>query len=209
MVRNGLAVLALSAVLLVVVPAEPAPTASPPSSQTPEADPQVYLPLIRRDAPPQVIELVFTFSEVVQPAGDPRELAVAFHSLTCIDARGNGVCELRFGTPEANERQGEGWFENQVDPGVGSFQWAGGPSGQARLEVEVPGSTEGLLLHVLSAKDGLWMDVTADGELAATLRVDAYWHSGYVPHGPPVPEVRPDGEPTWAAGRCSTVVGQR
>ncbi|MFQ5822213.1 MAG: GxGYxYP domain-containing protein, partial [Candidatus Heimdallarchaeota archaeon] len=45
------------------------------------------------------------------------------------------------------------------------------------------------------------MSVTIDGQLAASLRVDAYWHSGYVPIGTPISEPAQDAEPEWIESR--------
>lgn len=172
-------------------------TATPTS--TPAS--RVCLPLVLKTAAPHVAQVVFEFSQVVQPEGDTRELAVAFHSIDFIDARAETISTLTFGTPEANALQGEGWFENETDPQVGPFQWAGGPAKQATMQLAIPQGTEGLLLDINSIVDGMWMDVTVDGQLAANLRADAYWHSGYVPIGVAIPEPAPDEEPQWTEGR--------
>jgi ligand-binding sensor domain-containing protein len=196
------------------------PTSTPTATHTPTATPtgtpaaRVYLPLILRTAAPHVAQVVFEFSEVVKPEGDTRELAVAFHSITFLDADAKSLGELVFGTPEANALQEEGWYGNEVWPddewpyNIGSFQWAGGPSKRASMRLPIPGGTEGLLLHITSIVDGMWMDVKVDGQLAVTLRVDGYWyegsqwwHSGYVPLGEAVPAPIPAGEPEWVGGR--------
>ena len=146
-------------------------------------------------------QFVFEFSGTVTTADDTRERAVAFHSITFIDSIAQPISEIVFGTAEANALQGEGWFENEVSVDVGSFQWAGGATKQASMQLSIPQGTEGLLLKITSVKDSLWMDVKIHGELAATLRVDAYWHSGYVPIGEPAPEPTPTAEPEWIVGR--------
>ena len=125
-------------------------------------------------------QLVFEFSEVVRPGADSRELAVAFHKITYIDAGGHSLGELVFGTAAANNLQQGGWFGNETWSGIGSFQWAGGPAKTASMQLSIPQGAEGLLLKISSIKDNLWMNVKIDGELAARLRVDADWHSGYV-----------------------------
>lgn len=162
------------------------------------------LPMVQAET----AQVVFEFSEVVKPSGDPRELAVAFHSINFLDADANSIGLLVFGTPEANALQEESWFENEEWPGIGSFQWAGGLSKRASMRLQIPQDTEGLLLNITSAVDGMWMNVTVDGELAATLRVDAYWpwgsqywHSGYVPVEQIASVPAPAEEPEWIEGR--------
>lgn len=110
--------------------------------------------------------------------GDSRERAVAFHSLTFIDSIAHPISEIIFGPAEANALQGSGWFQNQTSAEIGPFQWAGGAAKQASMQLTIPEGTEGLLLKMTSVKDSLWMNVKIEGELAVTLRVDAYWHSG-------------------------------
>ena len=140
--------------------------------------------------------------------GDERDLAVVFHSINFLTADGDSLGVLLFGTPEANALQGEGWFGNEEWPDVGSFQWAGGSSKKARIRIPIPEGTEGLLLNITSIVDGLWMNVTIDGQLAAILRVDAYWywgdrywHSSYVPVGETPPAPVSTAEPEWIEGR--------
>jgi len=147
------------------------------------------------------VQVVFEFSEVMKPAGDIREVAVAFHSISFLDAAANSIGELLFGTPEANKLQEEGWYGNEERPGIGSFQWAGGTPKKAAMQLLMPEETEGLLLNITSITDGIWMNVTVDGKPVATLRVDAYWHSAYVPVAdtPIIPRV---GEPEWVEGHC-------
>jgi hypothetical protein len=154
--------------------------------------------------------VVFEFSEVVQPEGDTRELAVAFHSIDFIDAYAETISTLTFGTPEANALQGEGWFENETDPPVGSFQWAGGPAKRATLQLAIPQGTEGLLLNITSIQNGMWMTVTVGALPAAVLQVDGYfysgqqryWHAGYVPLGEAVPAPTSTAQPQWIGGRA-------
>lgn len=156
----------------------------------------------------ETADVVFEFSEVVRPEGDDRDLAVAFHSVNFLEADGDSIGSLLFGTPDANALQGEGWFGNEEWPDIGSFQWAGGSSKRASMQLPIPEGTEGLLLNITSIVDGLWMNVTVDGRLAATLRVDAYWywgdqywHSGYVPVEETPPAATPTVEPEWVEGR--------
>ena len=160
-----------------------------------------YLPLVSRPALPRDVEITFTFSQVVQPGEDQRHLAVAFHAIHFIDAAANTLDTLTFGTPQSNAQQGAGWYGNEHWPDVGSFQWAGGPDQRASLTLTLPAHSEGLLLHINAAVDGLWMDVRVDGELAASLRADACWHLGYVPVTPMAPVVPPTAQPVWATGR--------
>jgi len=162
------------------------------------------VPVAKADA----VQVVFEFSEVVKPEGDDRDLAVAFHSVNFLEADGDSIGTLLFGTPEANALQGEGWFGNEEWPDIGSFQWAGGSSKRASMQLPIPEGTEGLLFNITSIVDGLWMNVTVDGQLAATLRVDAYWywgdqywHSGYVPVGETPPAPTPGVEPEWVERR--------
>ncbi|MFH0756324.1 MAG: T9SS type A sorting domain-containing protein [Bacteroidota bacterium] len=146
-------------------------------------------------------QVVFEFSEVMVVEGDSRELAVAFHSITFIDSIGHPIGEIIFGTAEANDLQDEGWFKNEVSTDGEAFQWAGGTSKQAKIQLTVPAGTEGLILKIISVKDSLWMNVRIDEEPATTLRADANWHQGYVPVGENVPEPKPDTEPEWIEGR--------
>lgn len=145
--------------------------------------------------------VLFEFSEVVQPEGEARELAVAFHALHVLDADGDLLETVLFGTPEANTLQGEGWYGNEASPSVGSFQWAGGATRQASMQLLLPDQADGLLLNVTSVVDSLWMNVTVDGHPTVTLRIDAYWHSGYVPVAEAPSTPPPVGDPTWTEGR--------
>jgi len=146
-------------------------------------------------------QFTFEFSETVSVSGNQRHLAVAFHSVTFIDAIGHSLGEVQFGTAEANAKQGIGWYPNETTANPGTFQWAGGAAKKAELQQMLPRGTEGLLFNIMSAQDSLWMEVKIDGKLAATLRVDAYWHQGYVPVSAPVPEPKPVTEPQWTEGR--------
>lgn len=145
-------------------------------------------------------QVVFEFSKVVVPADDPRELAVAFHSITYIDSIGHALGELTFGTSEANNLQQEGWFGNEIWADFGPFQWAGGSAKKASMQLPISVGTEGLLLKIRSVEDSLWTRVTIDGQLAASLRVDAYWHTGYVPIGTPISEPAPAAAAEWIEG---------
>jgi hypothetical protein len=147
------------------------------------------------------VELTFEFSEVVQPGGDHRHLAVAFHAIQPIDRLANTLDTLTFGTSQANAQQGDGWYGNEHWPDVGPFQWGGGTVKRATVRLTLPAGTEGLLLHINAVVDGLWMDVRVDGQQAASLLVDAYWHLGYVPVTAMAPVVPPTAEPVWTAGR--------
>jgi len=163
------------------------PSASPPMpTPSPAATPSTV---------PPGSEVVFEFSAV-----DARGRAVAFHSIDLIDAEANTLGTLELGTPETDARQGEGWLETDTSPQVGAFQWAGGPDGRATLRLDLPDGTEGLLLHVNSVQNGLWMTVTVGSEPAAMLRTDDYWHLGYVPLGEATPALTPDAEPEWLEG---------
>jgi hypothetical protein len=63
--------------------------------------------------------IIFQFSATTTLNG--RELAVAFHSATFIDAQADPLAQIEFGTSEANNLQGEGWYENEQYSGVGGF----------------------------------------------------------------------------------------
>ncbi|MFZ5519211.1 MAG: YCF48-related protein [Candidatus Zhuqueibacterota bacterium] len=146
-------------------------------------------------------QIVFEFSATVKPTGESRELAVAFHSITFIDAIGHSLGEFIFGLDETNSLQRGGWFQNEVDQEIGSFQWSGGSQKKAEIQLMTPYGTEGILLGIKSVKDNLWMNVKIDGELSAALRVDKYWHQGYVPVGEAIPESKPTTEPVWIDGQ--------
>jgi hypothetical protein len=146
-------------------------------------------------------DVVFEFSEVVKPSNDTRELAVAFHSLNFLDADANSTGELLFGTPEANTLQEEGWFDNEEWPGVGTFQWAGGSSKKASMQLSIPEGTEGLLLNITSIVDSMRMNVTIGEELVAKLQVYEYWHPEYVPVEEVAHDPTPEEEPEWVEGR--------
>jgi len=145
-------------------------------------------------------EVIFEFSEVSSSPEDIRQRAVAFHSITFIDSVAYPISEIVFGTTEANNLQISGWFGNEASSEVGSMQWAGGTTKQAGLNIAIPVHAEGFLLKILSVKDSLWMNVTIDGEQIAKLRVDAFWHSGFVPVGDHQPESIPASEPAWPDG---------
>jgi len=147
-------------------------------------------------APPvPEVPVVFEFSEVVIPStGDPRPLAVAFHSISYLDGDRNTIRELLFGTPEANALQEEGWYGNEEWPGVGPFQWAGGSSKRASMRLPIPEGTERLLLKINSIVEGMWMDVMVDGELVERLGLCVGWHLGYVPIGEAPQTATPAGE---------------
>jgi hypothetical protein len=203
MLRKALYFLELAALVLTI----PASTlAARPAGWSAQA--VVYLPIIARPAPPRAIDMTFQFSATLQPQGDTRQLAVAFHSVQYIDARARTLGELTFGTPEANALQGEGWFGNETDPEVGTLQWAGGPAKRATMRLAIPQGTEGLLLHITPIQNATWMTVTVDSQVTATLRVDGflpsgdpYWHDGYVPVTAPVPEPSGSDGPQWTQGR--------
>jgi hypothetical protein len=176
-------------VLILLMACAPAPhTPTPVPSVTPEVSP----------TPAAVQEALVGF-ELSEVASSGK--AVGFHSITFIDRDGHSTGELTFGTPEVDDLLEDGWLETEESPGIGTIRWAGGPSGIATMRLAIPERTEGLLLNVTSIVDGIWMNVTVDGELAATLLVDAYWHSGYAPIAEAVPESMPDVQPEWIEGR--------
>jgi len=141
------------------------------------------------------VPIVFEFSEVVVPAGsDRRNLAVAFHSIRYLDADGNTIEELIFGTSEANTLQEEGWFGNEEWSDVGPVQWTGGPSKKASMRLRIPEDTVRLQLKVNPIVEGMWMDVTVDGELVERLGLCVGWHLGYVPIGEAPQTATPAGE---------------
>ena len=172
----------------------------PAAALVPATEHMVHMPLVARAAPPIVLDLTFEFSEVVSRRGGERLVAVAFRTLVAIDAAGRSRHTLSFGTPEAVALQGDGWYGPDMLPNVGTWQWAGGSDKRATMQLTVPGDTEGVLLDVAGVKDGLWMDVTAGDAISATLRVDQYWHSGYVPIGKRIVEPTPDASPQWSEG---------
>lgn len=141
---------------------------------------------------PRIIEIEFNFSETVPDAG--RDVAIAFRSITYIDAQARPLGHIEFATSDAHGIQGTGWYGDDAD----GFQWSGAA---AHLSVPVPVDTEGLLLTVRGVVDGIWADVTVDGYPATPLRVDAYWHDAYLPVIDAVPEVLPEAGPTWYEDR--------
>ena len=162
---------------------------------------RVCLPTVMKSAAGSTVELVFEFSQVQRPGQDRRELAVAFHSIAFLDAEARAMGELVLGTPQANALQGEGWWGNEQQPGVGPFQWAGSAARHAVLRLPIPLGCGGLLLHINSIADGMWMTVRLDGAAVARLPVDAYWHDGYVPVGATAFSTAPGTPPQWTAGR--------
>ena len=145
--------------------------------------------------------ITFEFSDVIISEDDARARAAAFHSITFIDSRLTPIDSIVVGTSKANSLQGAGWFENESYPGIGSFQWAGTEAKQADIRLTLPIGTQALLLKIKSAQDSLWMKVRIDGELAAILRVDAFWHLGYVSIEEVTPEPVSDAGPVWTEGR--------
>lgn len=154
-----------------------------------------------RAAPAEISRVVFEFSDTTATAEDPRLLAVAFQSVTFIDSDGRPTGELTFGTSAANELQEDGWFGDESSPAVGAFQWAGGPSATASMQLQIPRGTEGLLFRTRAVVDGTWVTVSVDGALSATLRVGAYWTSGYAPLGEAPPWAARVAAPQWSDGR--------
>ncbi len=214
MLRKAFWILALGALLLTPPGSALAPQPTARSAGMNADGAAIYLPFIARPAAPITVDLTFQFSQTVQPQGDTRQLAVAFHAVEYIDAGARTLGELTFGTPEANAAQGQGWFANEVWPDatgaepVGPFQWAGGAQRRATVRLSVPGNTEGLLFDLTSVVDGMWMDVSVDGQLAASVLVDAFyhwgaqdWHQAYVPLAAATPEAEDPGQPLWTEGR--------
>lgn len=144
--------------------------------------------------------IIFNFSKTVQPGSDTRELAVAFHSMIYIDSNGNELGKIYFGTSEANAIQAEGWFNNESLAELGTFQWAGGSEKKARITVVLPSNCEGLILKISSIEDDLQMTVTVNEDTTSILRVDTYWHSGYVPLSNVIEEPASTDEPEWTPG---------
>jgi len=147
------------------------------------------------------INVVFEFSKTVSTEQDTREKAVAFHSISFIDSIGNSLGELTFGTEEANELQGSGWFENEISETEGTYQYAGGSTKTADMQLIIPDGTEGLLFYIYGAQDSLWMTVKINGDTSTVLRVDAYWHEGYAPYGSVRIEPLSTETPLWQEGR--------
>lgn len=204
----GLLLISLGIILLVFIPN------STPSILEGENTDLIYLPMVSKGIPPVVAEVAFEFSDVVTSQDDNRELAVAFRGISFINYNGETIGELVFGTSEANQLQGDGWYENQVWPedgwpeDIGTYQWAGGQEKRATMQLPVPANTTGLLLHVTSVVDEMEMDVLIDGQLLAKRRVDGYWtwgsqywHSVYIPLIKVNPYPIPDDEPIWTPGR--------
>ena len=144
--------------------------------------------------------LEFVFSETMVRSTDKKQLAVAFHSLVFLDGDDHVIGERLFDAAAANMTLGNGWHTVEQDPDAGSIRWGGAAGLTADLQLDVPAEAKSLLLNVLGIKDSLIMDVLLDGAPKATLRVDAYWHSGYVPLGG-ITEYALAAEPVLTAGR--------
>jgi hypothetical protein len=145
------------------------------------------------------LQLSFEFSGTVNHSAENR--AVAFHSITFIDSLAHPTAEIIFGTSETNLLQGGGWFTNNISSVVGTYQWAGGTNAQADMQIVIPPASEGMLLKITSVADSLWMTVRINNLVVGTLRVDSYWHSGYVAVGTAVPEPASGVGPVWSPGR--------
>jgi len=162
----------------------------------------MYFPFVARTGSrARPVDVVFEFSQTLKPVQDPRDLAVAFHSIQYINAAADVLGTLTFGTAEANALQGSGWYGNETDPNVGPFQWAGSAEKRASVRLPLPPGVEGLLLHITSIVDGLSMQVWVDGALQIAPRVEARWHQAYVPVGPPPAAEAPASAPKWIDGR--------
>jgi hypothetical protein len=164
----------------------------------------VFLPIVKNDwvwDPDDLRPVVFRFSQVVSPLPDTRQLAVAFHSVTFLDPADNTIGTLFFGTSRTNQLQEQGWFGNETWSGVGSFQWAGGEGKMASMNLPIPENAEGMLIFINASIPGIWMDVSIDGKPFASLRVDDYWHSGYVPLEKQPTQIAAKRPPLWTSGR--------
>ena len=146
-------------------------------------------------------QLVFEFSKVVASQSDVRLRAVAFHSIMSIDSTGRSLREIVFGTATTDSILRDGWFVRESDAEIGTFQWSGGASKRATLDLSVPSGTEGLLIKLKSIEDTMNVTVRLNGVIVTNLWVDTPWHTGYVPVGPPRPEVLSTVGPQWIPGR--------
>ena len=146
-------------------------------------------------------EIIFEFSKTVSSQSDTRLRAVAFHSIVCIDSLGHPLREILLGTATSDSLLREGWFAHENTSEVGTFQWAGGATKRAVVDLQIPDNTEGLIIKLKAVEDTLRVTVKTDGAVATTLWVDTPWHSGYVPIGPARPEVLPAAGPQWIPGR--------
>jgi GxGYxYP putative glycoside hydrolase C-terminal domain/FlgD Ig-like domain/GxGYxYP_N second domain len=162
---------------------------------------RVILSYAYRTGLPFNIDVTFNFSKVASTVDDSRERAVAFHSITYIDSLAQPLEEVIFGTADINTVQGDGWYENETSVQQGLFQWAGGEALRATVKLTVPSQTKGLLLKIAAVKDSIMMNVLIDQTVADTLRVDSYWHSGFVTVGYPYQEPVPGEQPVWTEGR--------
>ena len=160
---------------------------------------RVYLPLVTRPRPR--VEIAFEFNLTLRPGSDPRDLAVAFFTLSFVDANADPLSTLAFGTPAANALQGEGWWGNETHPSEGPFQWAGGAERRATLRVQPPPGAVGLLLRLRAVDEQMWMQVRRDGNLVMALPVATRPHQAYVPLSAPIAAPTPAAEPQWTAGR--------
>lgn len=132
---------------------------------------------------------------------DSKNRAVAFHSLDLIDAKAHSIQTITFGTPHANSLQVSGWSENQADPAEGQIQWANGDSRVAMLALDVPPSTEGILVRMATAGDETGVDVALDGVKLGSLHVTREWRTGYVPVGQAKPVAAANRSLQWQADR--------
>lgn len=150
----------------------------------------------------------FEFSHTEGHPFDGREAAVAIHSISFTNQMGLPLTEFELGNLEANVRQDTGWYRNEIEAGLGSFQWTGRNGLTASIRLPVPSEAEGIILTAKSIQDSIWMDIAMDGQNIGTRMVGDYWHSLYLPIKSTDLMSLPNAEPTWIPERDFPVFPQ-
>ena len=130
--------------------------------------------------------------------GQGEAASAVFHDVSAIDAQGRRLMTIDFGTEEGHAIQVSGFYGDASSASYGPTQWA---AQQLSLSIPVPDDSEGLIFTLGGGDEGLWAEVTVDGNASTTLRVDNYWHEAYVPISDPVQENLPDPVLTWPPDR--------
>ncbi len=93
-------------------------------------------------ADPTQMKLSFTKGLTEPLAGDGRHLAIGVHDLSFLDSNGGTLRSIDFGTTEANQLQGHGWYPNEA-----WGQWAGSLERFATLYLLLPTGARAIRLR--------------------------------------------------------------
>jgi len=125
-------------------------------------------------------ELTFLFSKTFVPGPeDPRVLAVAFDTITFLDAGGTPLLKLDIGDPSARPYLAQG-FSGDEGPWAeeaGNFAWAGGEERTARVLLPFPEGTHAISLRVNSGLEDMQMTVLVGDREIETLPVGIGWRT--------------------------------